>query len=148
MLDNLIAFVLFGLILGAAALAQAAGAPRAVFSPLAGLGLLSLFLYLPVATALLRGQSLGKRVLGIRIVRDQGGPITWGRIFLRELLLKQIVQLALFPLFVVDSLWAAFDKERRSLHDFVVRTHVVDCGRAGASAIAGVDDDGVEPPHP
>ena len=41
--------------------------------------------YPTVSHALLRGRSLGKLALGLRVVRDDGGPISWGQSFMRAL---------------------------------------------------------------
>lgn len=41
--------------------------------------------YPTVCHALLRGRSVGKYALGLRVVRDDGGPISWGQSFMRAL---------------------------------------------------------------
>ncbi len=41
--------------------------------------------YPTVSHALLRGRSVGKFALGLRVVRDDGGPISWSQSFMRAL---------------------------------------------------------------
>ena len=79
-----------------------------------------------------RGQTPGKRLVGIRVMRIDGTSSRWGWTFIRESLVK-------FGLFVVataalttglatvlDLLWAFWDKDRQTLHDKIVKTVVVD----------------------
>jgi len=81
-------------------------------------GTLLLF-YLP--QELLMSQSIGKRMLRIRIVNAQGhkpAPIM--------LLVRNIARLLSVLSFGLGYWWAAFDTERRSFHDWVAGTWVVD----------------------
>lgn len=77
------------------------------------------------------GQSLGKQIVGIRVVRDNGVPMTFGPAFLREFVVKTLlfgtVGGAFFlslPL-LLDYLWPLWDDQDRALHDMIVTTHVV-----------------------
>ncbi|MBN7137816.1 hypothetical protein A7A76_24335 [Lysobacter enzymogenes] len=72
-------------------------------------------------------QTLGKRWLGIRIVRNDGSPCSFGRILgLRMFVIALIEQVpclgALFAL--VNALWI-FGEESRCLHDLICDTKVV-----------------------
>ncbi|MFT4035395.1 MAG: RDD family protein [Patulibacter sp.] len=85
-----------------------------------------------LAIALCRGggQTPGKRVAGIRVVRADGQPIDWRTALLRELTLKTIAlaAVALVTLFlgwVLNFLWPLWDREHRAGHDFAARTRVV-----------------------
>lgn len=65
------------------------------------------------------GQTLGKKVLGIRVVTLEGGRPPDGR----EALVREAVYLALG---YIDALWCLWDKPwRQCLHDKAVRTIVV-----------------------
>ena len=73
------------------------------------------------------GQTLGKQVAGIRVVRDDGKPVTPGTVASREVGLKFVVGVATFGVgYVIDSLWPLGEHENRALHDLIVKTHVMD----------------------
>ena len=82
--------------------------------------------------ALRRGQTPGKQLLGIRVIRTDGRPSDWGWTFLREFLIKfalfsiaiDAVTFSLGSIF--DGLWAFWDRDRQALHDKIVKTIVVD----------------------
>lgn len=68
------------------------------------------------------GQTIGGRLLGIRVVSDEdGGPIGFGTGVLR-LIGYFISQL----LFYIGFLWAFVDKRRRGWHDLIAGTCVVE----------------------
>jgi uncharacterized RDD family membrane protein YckC len=72
------------------------------------------------------GQTLGKQATGIRIVRDDGQPMTFGRALLREGVGKYLLALiTLYVYLVVDYLWPLWDRENQALHDKIASTHVV-----------------------
>ena len=72
------------------------------------------------------GQTLGKQSADIRVVRDDGKPVTFGLGFLRDIVLKFGIGNAAFLVgWVFDSLWALGDREHRALHDLAVNTRVV-----------------------
>jgi uncharacterized RDD family membrane protein YckC len=89
------------------------------------------------------GQTIGKQLVGIRVVRDNGERIGFGFALLRELAVRWglfglIGGLFFFPPFL-DLLWPIWDEENRTLHDMVVSTHVVyaDVPQAPAAGLAG-----------
>jgi uncharacterized RDD family membrane protein YckC len=81
------------------------------------------------------GQTLGKEVLGITVVRNDRQPIALGTVAIREVLCKSApsyVASVLGPVGVVlvlavclDYLWPLWDPENRALHDHVAKTRVV-----------------------
>jgi uncharacterized RDD family membrane protein YckC len=72
------------------------------------------------------GQTLGKQATGIRIVRDDGQPMTFGRALLREGVGKQLLGIiTLYIYLVVDYLWPLWDRQNQALHDKIASTHVV-----------------------
>ena len=80
--------------------------------------------------ALGRGQTPGKQVVGVRVIRANGEPSGWGRTFLREVV-EWIVVGALSAMtggifYVVNYVWPLWDKDRQALHDKMVETLVVD----------------------
>lgn len=76
------------------------------------------------------GQTWGKQIMGIRATRDDGRPFELGFGFLRELVVKNLLFgvgggfLAGIPT-LVDWLWPLWDDQNRTLHDMLVKTHVV-----------------------
>jgi uncharacterized RDD family membrane protein YckC len=89
------------------------------------------------------GQTFGKQLVGIRVVRDKGERLGFGFALLRELavrwgLIGLIGGLFFFPPFL-DLLWPIWDEENRTLHDMVVSTHVVyaDAPPAHTAGLAG-----------
>ena len=83
---------------------------------------------MPIYEALMthyrQGQTLGKKALGLRVVRVDGSPITagqaWGRAFLR-LAFESCIS-------IIDYIPAFFTDEKTTLHDMTAGTRVVDVG--------------------
>ena len=72
------------------------------------------------------GQTPGKRLMGIRVVRDDGVPVTFATGLLRDFLFKTVLGGFTAGLFtLVDCLWPLWERESRALHDLVAGTHVV-----------------------
>lgn len=69
---------------------------------------------------ILRGQTLGQRVLGVRIIDQNGGQPTPVRCVVR--ILANVAGLAPAAL---GPLWMALDMERRAFHDHVAGTYVI-----------------------
>ncbi len=87
-------------------------------------------LYAPVLMSRTNGQTLGRMVVNIRVIRTDGGPVTFWFAVLREVIVKSLLVGALssatFGLaWLLDVLWPLWDEENRALHDFVVSTRVV-----------------------
>ena len=76
------------------------------------------------------GQTLGKQVVGIRVVLDSGEPFTYGPAALREFVIKYLLFGTVGGFFLaiptlLDYLWPLWDDENRALHDMLASTHVV-----------------------
>lgn len=116
---------------GALLLALGADAAAAVLG-LAGLA--GALLYAPLTLrrpGARNGQTLGKQVQGIRVVRDDGRPIALAAGLLREAVVKSLLFLYVGAFFLlipwlIDLLWPLRDEQRRALHDTIVSTHVVE----------------------
>jgi uncharacterized RDD family membrane protein YckC len=68
------------------------------------------------------GQTPGKKVMGIRVRSETGGPAGYGRAFGRNLVARVI---GVFPLVgLVDVLWPLWDSRKQCLHDKVASTIV------------------------
>ena len=92
-----------------------------------------------------RGQTPGKRVVKIRIIKDDGGKVGWGVALMREVVGKIILVAAMegvlaalvsvisavvavyIWIFVLLALliWIVADEKNQTLHDKIARTYVV-----------------------
>ena len=82
--------------------------------------------------ALGRGQTPGKQIVGIRVIKDDGSPSNWGYTFLREFVIKLLLlgflSDATFGIArLVDYLWPLWDRAEKmqTLHDKMLGTIVV-----------------------
>ena len=87
-------------------------------------------LYAPILMSRTNGQTLGRMVVNIRVIRADGGPMTFWFAVLREIVVKSllvgVVSSFTFGLaWLLDILWPLWDEENRALHDFVVNTRSV-----------------------
>ena len=87
-------------------------------------------LYAPILMSRTNGQTLGRMVVNIRVIRADGGPMTFWFAVLREIVVKSllvgVVSSLTFGLsWLLDILWPLWDEENRALHDFVVNTRVI-----------------------
>jgi len=67
------------------------------------------------------GQTPGKMLLRIKVIRTSGGEISYGRAFLREVPGKFLSGL----IFGIGYLMVAFDDRKQGLHDRIADTYVV-----------------------
>ncbi len=81
------------------------------------------FVYFTVLHGNERGQTYGKRALGIRVVDQDGGAIGYGRAFGRYAI-TFLFGIFLLPI-LLDYLWPLWDKRNQALHDKVVSSLVV-----------------------
>lgn len=98
--------------------------------------LLVLVVYLAYAPVLMmrrgghNGQTWGKQLVGIRVVRDSGQPFDFWYAALREIVLKGLavwIASTIIPLipWFLNYFWPLWDDQNRALHDIAVSTHVV-----------------------
>jgi uncharacterized RDD family membrane protein YckC len=119
--------------------ARAGGHPSmgviGVWAILAGTGIAFyigalLVLGLIVVTAVLvqrNGQTIGKKCMGIKIVRTDGSPATLARIFGLRYLITTLLSLipGLGSLYVLVDILFIFGKPQRCIHDYIADTIVV-----------------------
>ena len=79
-----------------------------------------------------RGQTPGKQIVGIRVIKDDGSPSNWGYTFLREFVIKLLLvgfisDVTFGIARLVDYLWPLWDKAEKmqTLHDKLLGTIVV-----------------------
>ncbi len=76
------------------------------------------------------GQTWGKQVVNIRVIRDNGQPYNFGYAALREVVLKFLavnIASSIIPLipWFLNYFWPLWDDQNRALHDMVASSHVV-----------------------
>jgi uncharacterized RDD family membrane protein YckC len=87
------------------------------------------FFYAPLLMARAgarNGQTLGKQVVGIRVVRIDGAPVTFGTGVMRTFVGQQLLIAVTFYLYaVIDYLWPLRDPQNQALHDKIAKTLVL-----------------------
>ena len=76
------------------------------------------------------GQSLGKQICGIRVIRADGDPMRFSDAAMRQIIYKSfglLVASTFIPIFpwILDYLWPTWDEQHRALHDLAADTRVV-----------------------
>lgn len=72
------------------------------------------------------GQTLGKMMLRLRVVKKRGGRIT-----ILDALLRNVFGYTVSQIFLLGYLWALFDREKQAWHDKMAGTVVVEERKAG-----------------
>jgi uncharacterized RDD family membrane protein YckC len=80
------------------------------------------WLYEALMTSSVHGATLGKRAVGLRIVRADGTQLSFGRATARYFLKAMITPMVPFA---IGYLLAAFTSGKRALHDFMADTLVI-----------------------
>lgn len=93
---------------------------RLVVGLVATVTFLTTYFVYPVFFWVLAGQTPGKRLMGLRVVRTDGQPLTVDRAVLRAL----GYWLSAFPLFL-GFLWLLQDDKRQGWHDYLADTYVI-----------------------
>jgi len=84
------------------------------------------YLYQPFFLVLLGGQTPGKRLMKIEVVKEDGSPINAGTAVLREVLGKTIIYSVTFGVgSLISFLWSLFSKEHKTIPDVIAGTRVV-----------------------
>jgi uncharacterized RDD family membrane protein YckC len=91
------------------------------------------FIYAPILMARSgenNGQTWGKQMMNVRVVRDSGEAMTFGWAALREIAVKGLavwIASSIIPLipWFLNFFWPLWDDENQALHDKIVSTHVV-----------------------
>jgi uncharacterized RDD family membrane protein YckC len=113
-----------GAVLGGLLEKTVGAAAGGVFAMLGGLGVLGVLgyqLYLLATT----GQSLGKRTLGIKVVRVDGSPVDLGRLIFLRNVVPGLIGMVTCGLFGVVDPFFIFSADHRCLHDHLADTKVI-----------------------
>ncbi len=125
-LDTIVFMLMVYFPLGLAAIVGAGGGdstPAMVGGGLLGLTGLVAWSWVTIANVKRNGQSIGKKVVGIKVVRANGDPVSLGRIFW----LRNIVNglLSMIPLYGIVDVLFIFGESRQCLHDKLADTVVI-----------------------
>ena len=102
---------------------QGAFSPMVLLGPVAALIGLVAWVVFTVRFLRENGQSIGKRMLSIKVVRSDGSPASLGRIFWLRIVLNTAISFV--PLYgLIDSLFI-FSESQQCLHDKIADTIVV-----------------------
>lgn len=103
-------------------LRRAFGVYEAAFSLIDLLEILFDLLYMVLLTWL-TGQTLGKRIVGIRVVdaRHARGHLTAGQTMLREIIGKMLSSFV----FGLGYMWVGWNPRKQGWHDLIAKTYVV-----------------------
>jgi uncharacterized RDD family membrane protein YckC len=71
------------------------------------------------------GQSLGKQLLNIRVIRESAEPMTAGTAIIRETLIKSILMGICFIVTILNYLAPLWDDRNQAWHDKIIHTMVV-----------------------
>jgi uncharacterized RDD family membrane protein YckC len=76
------------------------------------------------------GQTWGKQMLGIRVIRDTGERMGFGWAALREIVVKNLgvgIASSIIPVipWFLNYFWPLWDDSNRAIHDIICSTHVV-----------------------
>lgn len=82
------------------------------------------FLYMVIVPILWYGYTVGKRIMGIRIVRMDGKKLGIGTMLLRYLVAALVYAITLGIGFIVSAFMVSIRKDNRSIHDFIAGTYV------------------------
>ncbi|QQK82018.1 RDD family protein [Salicibibacter cibi] len=80
------------------------------------------YVYFGIMTKLV-GQTLGKMIFGLRVQREDGGPLTWGDVFFREVAGRMIHRVLGFTnlMYILVGL----HPQKAGVHDLLADTRVV-----------------------
>ncbi len=70
------------------------------------------------------GQTPGKKLLGLRVILQDGTVAPAGKMWVREVAIKRILW-SVPILGLIAYAWAFFDKDRQTVHDKMVSTYVI-----------------------
>jgi uncharacterized RDD family membrane protein YckC len=109
-------------------------------------------LYYPAFMSYTNGQSVGKYLLHIRVIRTNGqnmsvGLAAWREVALKFVLLQliNVIPLAGFLVaelvFLADGLWPLWDYEKRALHDMLAGTRVISVATSEAPLLSAAVDE-------
>ncbi|HEY7286215.1 MAG TPA: RDD family protein [Vicinamibacterales bacterium] len=124
--------IVFGALVYVPALVGALATPRQSFGATPTLSALTVVLgligfcvwsFFTIRYVNANGQSIAKKMLGIRVIRTNGSPASLGRIFWLRNVVNGVI--SFIPLYGLVDVLFIFTESRRCLHDRIADTKVV-----------------------
>ena len=72
-----------------------------------------------------KSQTPGKLIMKLWVVRDSAQPAGWGLMLVKGLLFGIIGAVTIYIGILLDLLWPLWDRNKQTLHDKIIGTHVV-----------------------
>lgn len=82
-------------------------------------------LYLLIVPVIWSGYTIGKRIVGVRIVRLDGEIISISTMLLRTLVAGILYWITFGVLVIVSAFMVGLRDDKRSIHDFIAKTRVI-----------------------
>jgi len=112
----------------------------ASLSVIVSIGIVTYNVVLLARSGAANGQTVGKHAVGIRVVRTDGGALTFSDVLRREALGKAL--LSIVPFYnIVDMLWPLNDPQRQAIHDKIGGTLVILASGPPLPDVVSLDDD-------
>ncbi|SFF58350.1 Uncharacterized membrane protein YckC, RDD family [Halobacillus alkaliphilus] len=92
-------------------------------------------LYMLIVPVFWYGYVVGKKIMGIRIVKTNGKDVGIGTMLLRVVLSGLIYGLTFGVLYIVSAFFVAFRKDHRAIHDLIAGTYVTNAEPGEAAAL-------------
>jgi uncharacterized RDD family membrane protein YckC len=81
-------------------------------------------LYFVIVPVIWSGYTIGKRIVGIRIVKVNGEKLGFGAMLLRSVVASIIYVITLGIAFIASVIMVAVREDKRAIHDFIAGTYV------------------------
>lgn len=122
-IDLIIVFSISGILLSPFKFINDGEAIDVGFWTAAGIaGAIVLYLYFVLMTKW-RNQTLGKMILGLKVVREDEQPLKWNDLIFREVVGRFLLRVFWFCSFLY--LFVAFSPQKQGIHDMIGNTRVV-----------------------
>ncbi|WP_411843881.1 RDD family protein [Salinicoccus sp. HZC-1] len=86
--------------------------------------LITMIIYYVAVPVLWFGYTMGKRLFGIRIIRDDGEKLNFKDMFIREFFAALIYGASLGLVAIISSFMVIMRKDKKAIHDIIVKTSV------------------------
>lgn len=118
---RLLALILDGLIIGIPLGILGSMVQNSAFALIINLIALAYYIVLPPYW---NGYTIGKKIMGIRIVKLYGDKVGIGTMLMRYLVSWLIYAITIGIAAIVSAFMVAFRKDKRSIHDLLAKTYV------------------------
>lgn len=81
-------------------------------------------LYAIILPVVWSGYTIGKRILGVRIVKVNGDSVGFGTMFIRTIVAAIVYAITLGIGLIVSAFMVGMRKDKRAIHDFIAGTYV------------------------